>query len=251
MTQNIKPMIRIEKHITLLIFCTTTLIVLFAFTGFGAKEIIKVACVGDSITFGARLDDPDKDSYPAQLQVLLGENYSVENFGVGSLTLIRKGIPTVWNELPKIKAANPDIIIISLGTNDTCGFGSCGDRKCWEYKDDYESDYRDLIDEFSALPSNPKIFIAAPTPMVLETPGLDSERIAGLTVRKPRLQELIGMIKKVAMEKNVRFIDLNEPLDHRPELFTESDGVHPNKAGYRAIAELVWKKLGDQINLPR
>lgn len=239
---------RIEKHVTLLTFFTATLIALFAISGFSTKEKIKVACVGDSITYGARLDDRNKDSYPAQLQVLLGENYSVENFGVGSLTLIRKGIPTVWNELPKIKESNPDIIIISLGTNDTCGFGSCGDRKCWEYKDEYESDYRDLIDELSALPSNPQIFIAAPTPMVLETPGLNSERVAGLTVRKPRLQELTGMIKKVANEKNVHFIDLNEPLDHRPELFTESDGVHPNKDGYRAIATLVWKKLGDQIN---
>jgi len=236
------------KRISFLRYGTVFLIALFAFTGFSTEEKIKVACVGDSITYGARVEDRDKDSYPAQLQALLGERYLVENFGVSSLTLIRKGIPTVWNELPKVKAANPDIIIISLGTNDTCGFGTCGDRKCWEYKDEYESDYLDLIDEFSALPSNPKIFIAAPTPMVLETPSLDSERIAGLTVRKPRLQELIGIIKKVATEKNVHFIDLNEPLDHRPELFTESDGVHPNKAGYRAIAALVWKKLKDQIN---
>ena len=81
--------------------------------------------------------------------------------------------------------------------------------------------------------------------MVLETPGLNSERIAGLTARKPRLQELIGMIKRVASEKNVGFIDLNEPLDHRPELFTESDGVHPNKEGYSAIAALVYKKLSE------
>ncbi len=244
----ISTMQGIEKYIKLFVFCTSILIMVFAISGYTFEKKIKVACVGDSITFGARLDDPDKHSYPAQLQLLLGKNYAVENFGVGSLTLIRKGIPTVWNELPKIKAANPDIIIISLGTNDTCGLGSCGDRKCWEYKDEFEKDYLDLIDELSALPSNPQIFIAAPTPMVLETPGLNSERIAGLTVRKPRLQELIGMIKMVAKEKNVHFFDLNEPLDHRPELFTENDGVHPNKDGYKAIAVLVWKKLKDQIN---
>ncbi|MCC5937625.1 MAG: hypothetical protein JJU34_10100 [Lunatimonas sp.] len=213
-----------------------------AFSSFERKKI-KVACVGDSITYGARLDDRDKDSYPARLQALLGDRFLVENFGESSLTLIRKGIPTVWNVLPKIKESNPDIVIISLGTNDTCGFGTCGDRKCWEYKDEFESDYRDLIDELSALPSKPKIYIAAPTPMVLETPELDRERIEGLTVRKPRLQELIGIIKKITAEKDVHFVDLNEPLDHRPELFTVSDGVHPNKEGYAAIAALVAKQL--------
>ncbi len=232
------------KHIIRLFIYSSLLVVLFSFSEWTGKEI-KVACVGDSITYGARLDDRDNHSYPARLQVLLGEGYEVENFGVGGCTLIRKGIPTVWNELAKIKESNPDIIIISLGTNDTCGMGTCGDRKCWEYKDEYESDYRDLVDELSKLPSKPQIFLCAPSPMVLETPGLNSERIAGLTVRKPRLQELIGMIKRVAREKNVGFIDLNEPLDHRPELFTENDGVHPNKKGYSAIAELVRQKLSD------
>ncbi|WP_299584349.1 GDSL-type esterase/lipase family protein [uncultured Sunxiuqinia sp.] len=207
------------------------------------KNEIKVACIGDSITYGARLDNRDKDSYPAQLQLLLGHRYQVLNFGVGSCTLIRKGNPTVWNQLPRIKEANPDIIIISLGTNDTCGFGTCGDRKCWEYKDEYEEDYRDLIDTLRTLPSNPKIWICAPSPMVLETPGLSPDRVEGLTIRKPRLQELITYIKKVAKDKDTGFIDLNTPLDHKPELFTEKDGVHPNQAGYKAIAELVYQRI--------
>ncbi len=204
---------------------------------------IKVACVGDSITYGARLDNRDLDSYPAQLQLLLGENYEVENFGVGSCTLLRKGRPTVWSELDTIKKTNPDIVIISLGTNDTCGMGTCGDRKCWEYHDEYKGDYLDLVDILATWSSKPKIYICAPTPMVLETPELPDERIAGLAVRKPRLQLLIGMIKKIAKEKNVQFLDLNTSLANRPELFTIKDGVHPNKKGYRAIAELVHEKI--------
>ena len=204
---------------------------------------IKVACIGDSITFGARLSDRDKYSYPAQLQLLLGAGYQVTNFGVGSMTLIRKGVPTVWNELPKINEALPDVVIIRLGTNDTCGMGTCGDRKCWEYKDEYAIDYSDLIDELANLPSRPEIWICAPSPMVLETPGLSTSRMEGLTVRKPRLQELVSIVKRLAREKKVGFIDLNTPLDHRPELFTEEDGVHPNKKGYRAIAELVYQEI--------
>lgn len=218
-------------------------IVLLAIIQACAKKEIVVVCVGDSITYGARLEDRENQSYPAQLQMLLGEDYLVENFGVGGSTLIKKGKPTVWAELPKIKEANPDIVVISLGTNDTCGLGACGDRKCWEYKHEYEDDYRDLIDELLTLPSSPQIFICAPSPMVIETPGLNSERIAGLTVRKPRLQELIDTVRKISKEKNIQFIDLNIPLDHRPELFVEGDGVHPNKDGYKAIAELVFDGL--------
>lgn len=241
MTANIRPSV----FVTLLI-C----LVLFPVIGEGLgwkKEKIKVACIGDSITYGARLEDRDKHSYPAQLQVLLGADYTVQNFGIGSCTLIRKGKPNVWTQLTKISEANPDIIIISLGTNDTCGMGTCGDRKCWEYKDEYEGDYRDLIDFLKELPSKPQIWICAPSPMVLETPELSFERVEGLTVRKPRLQELIGYVKKVAKDKNVGFIDLNTPFSHKPELFTEKDGVHPNRKGYYAIAELVYQEI-EKIN---
>src|SRR5690606_6361080 len=149
-------------------------------------------------TFGARLDDPATDSYPAQLQQLLGEKYKVINLGVGGSTLIRKGIPSVWDELPKIKTAAPDIVVISLGTNDTCGMGTCGDRKCWEYKDEFKGDYLDLIDTLRSFTSNPQIWIAAPSPMVLETPGLSPSRLEDLSIRKPRLQELIAIAREVA-----------------------------------------------------
>ncbi len=226
---------RISMYVILLLLLMTI--------GGCIENEITVVCVGDSITYGARLDDRDRYSYPAQLQLLLGENYVVENFGVGGATLIRKGKPTVWSELKIIKEANPDIIIISLGTNDTCGMGTCGERKCWEYKDEFEADYLDFIDELSKLPSKPQIFLCAPSPMVLETPGLSRERIEGLTTRKPRLQALIAMIKRVVKEKNIRFIDFNTPLDRKTELFTEDDGVHPNRAGYKAIAELVFAAL--------
>ena len=171
-----------------------------------------VACLGDSITFGARLQNPSQDSYPAHLQKILGNNYEVINFGVGGSTLLRKGSPTVWTQLSAVRNSNPNIIIVSLGTNDTCGKGTCGDRKCWEYKNEFQSDYMDFIDSLQSFPTKPKIWICAPSPMVLETSGLSVERVSGLNKRKPRLQKLIKKIKRVVNKKQVNFIDLTHLL---------------------------------------
>lgn len=43
---------------------------------------IKIACIGASITYGSRLKNPVKDSYPGQLQARLGDAFIVKNFGV-------------------------------------------------------------------------------------------------------------------------------------------------------------------------
>lgn len=200
---------------------------------------IRVACIGDSTTQGAGATNRATGSYPAQLQSLLGDRFEVLNFGVGSCTLIRKGQPNVWSTLKRIEAQSvkPDLIVVSLGINDTCG----GSRKCWDHKDDFSGDYRDLVDALRALPSKPRIWMCAPTPMEIETPGIGAERKRDLQERGPRLQELIGHIKEIAKEKNAGFIDLNTPLAGRPGLFT--DGVHLNEDGYRAVAEIIATEL--------
>ena len=45
--------------------------------------MIKVACIGDSITSGFTLLNPRRDSYPSLLQKMLGDGYEVRNFDIG------------------------------------------------------------------------------------------------------------------------------------------------------------------------
>jgi len=241
------PMNRVHPSVAA-IFIWAIAFALPCFTGCAARQPagrVRIACVGDSITYGARLADREKDCYPAQLQRMLGGGAEVMNFGVGSCTLIRKGRPNVWSQLEKIRKSAPDVVIVSLGTNDTCG----GSRRCWNHKDEFPADCRDLIDAIRAFPSRPSVWLCAPTPMVLETPGLSPKRKADLEERRPRLGELIAVIQAVAREKKTGFIDLNTPLAGRADLFTESDGVHPNQAGYLAVAELLCKALKDSRGL--
>ena len=56
-----------------------------------ARKPVRVACIGDSITYGAAIEDRDNQSYPAQLQRLLGDGYDVRNFGRNARTLSSKG----------------------------------------------------------------------------------------------------------------------------------------------------------------
>ena len=88
----------------------------------GQKEnIVKVACIGNSITYGAGIKDKIKDSYPAQLDRMLGKYYKTRNFGFSARTLLSKGDYPYMEENMFFDAIkwNPDIVIIKLGTNDT------------------------------------------------------------------------------------------------------------------------------------
>lgn len=210
-----------------------------------AATPVRVACLGDSITAGARVDAKTR-SYPARLQEVLGEAYEVRNFGLGGATLIKTGRPNVWQKLDDVRKFEPQIAIISLGTNDTVG----GKRKNWEQIERFDEDYAELIDALADLPTKPRIVLCTPTAMVLNTKGLSEGRLANLTERKPRLQKLCIRIRKLAAQhadQNVSLLELNAVLQDRPELLTEGDGVHPNAEGYSAIAKAVAEHIRAQV----
>ena len=65
-------------------------LVSFAVSPLFARERIKVACVGNSVTYGYGLENRETESYPSRLQALLGEEYDVRNFGHSGATLLRR-----------------------------------------------------------------------------------------------------------------------------------------------------------------
>ncbi|MCK5835228.1 MAG: hypothetical protein KAG98_05820, partial [Lentisphaeria bacterium] len=82
---------------------------------------IKVACIGDSITYGAKVENRKKLAYPRQLGLMLGERYTVQNFGASGKTLLKKGNAPYWKTGLYKNALKwqPNIVVIKLGTNDT------------------------------------------------------------------------------------------------------------------------------------
>ena len=55
------------------------------------KSPVKLACVGDSITQG--VGATPGMAWPDQIAKLLGEKWSVKNFGVSGTTLLKEGAP--------------------------------------------------------------------------------------------------------------------------------------------------------------
>ena len=190
-------------------------------------HVTKVACVGNSITAGSGIADPAADSYPSQLQRILGNDWEVRNFGVGGTTLLRKGDFPYWKEkaLEAAKADNPDVVLIMLGTNDT-------KPQNWAFRDEFVHDYEDLIDEFASLTSRPRIFICKPVPAFPGDWGIRDSLIR---------HGILPMIEAVTSGRKVQVIDLYSVLDGKSEYFP--DKVHPNKSGAALIAEAVARAI--------
>jgi lysophospholipase L1-like esterase len=184
-------------------------------------QVIKVACIGDSITEGALVDNPTVNAYPIVLGRLLGTNYQTRNFGVSGRTLLKKGDYPYWNEAAFRQATNfaPNFVTIKLGTNDS-------KPQNWRYKDQFAVDLRAMIDVFANLPSHPKVILCLPVPAYALNFDINPDIIRN---------EIIPIIKQVAREKGAPVVDLYTPLSGRPELF--SDQIHPNIAGAAIIAK--------------
>lgn len=193
--------------------------------------VVRVACLGDSITFGSGAHPPDQFSYPAQLAVRLGEDYDVRNFGVGGATLLFQG-DKPYRDQPPFRAAlqfDPDIVLLLLGANDTCG----APRNNWNHSASFLADARSLLQ--SLRRPGRRIVVALPAPFLPETPGLNAARKADLQSRSPRLEQARGWWREAAQAEGAEIVDLDSTLAPITELV--SDGVHPTHAGYARLAE--------------
>lgn len=191
------------------------------------KDAVRVACIGNSITFGAGIKNRSRDSYPSVLARMLGDSYWVKNFGVSARTMLNKGDHPYMNE-PAYKNAlafNPNIVVIKLGTNDSKSFN-------WKYKADFMKDAQTMIDAFKGLPSQPKIYLCYPSKAYLTGDGINDDIIS---------KEIIPMIKKLAKKNDLSVIDLHTAMDGMPELFP--DRIHPNEKGAQVMAKAVYQSI--------
>lgn len=205
-----------------IILATLLLLSLSSISG----QTIKIACVGNSVTYGMGIENPE-ERYPAQLQVMLGDEYEVGNFGHSGATLLKNGYRPYWN-LPEFKEAldfEADIVIIHLGLNDT-------DPRAWpKYRDEFVKDYINLIDTFKYINPDADVKISRMTPIFSGHSRFESSTRDWYW----QVQDAIEVIAEIS---KVDLVDLHTPLHIRPDLFP--DNLHPTGEGAKIIAETVY-----------
>lgn len=189
---------------------------------------IKVACIGNSITYGAGINNNKQNSYPAQLQAMLGEGYEVKNFGVSATTVLSEG------NYPYIKTKqyeeslkyNPDIVFIKMGTN------AAANRNV-NQRPRFAQEYGKIVDTYRNLPSKPKVILLTPVRSFLERDHSDAVIS----------NEIIPVIKQTAYERGLDIINLHNLFGDRWEEYLMPDKLHPSSIGAGRIATKLYNYL--------
>ncbi len=188
---------------------------------------IRVTCVGDSITQG--IGAGAGESYPDQMQEILGDGYLVCNAGISGSNILKSSSTTFpyWtsSEYTKGKEFQPDIVLMMLGTNDATN-RNWVESSIPNIREQFKEDYRDLIEEYKALDSDPYIFLVLP--MTCYGSG-NQDRMTNLT------NDIIPALKELAEEENVGLIDMHTFTAGHNDWFP--DDLHPNAEAYGIIAE--------------
>lgn len=206
-----------------------------------AQTPVRVACVGNSITYGAGIENRERDAYPAQLQRMLGEGYVVGNFGKSGATLLNKGHrPYIeQKEFQRALTFAGDVVVIHLGINDT-------DPRDWpNYRDYFVRDYLALIDSFRVANPKARILVARMTPITYRHSRFES----GTRDWHEQIQQAIERVAELA---GAQLIDFHAPLYPYP--FMLPDAVHPTAEGAGILAQTVCSAItGDYggLRLPQ
>ena len=195
-----------------------------------AQNIVKVACIGNGVTFGIGVENREKNNFPQQLQYLLGENYKVTNFGVVNAPLLNTGNAgyVKTEAFKKSQAILPDIVFLELGLDEIKSMDTV-------LVSNITNTIESFVDSYLKLSSHPRVVILLPLPIFLN----DSSLLNNSVIKN----KIIPKIQKIAYEKNLEVLDLFSMFIDKQDLFL--DKVHPSSLG----GTLISKRLYELVKL--
>jgi len=196
---------------------------------------IKVACIGDSITYGHGIKNWPKNNYPVLLQELLGDSYHVQSFGVSGRA-VQNNSDQPYRALPHYEesiAYDADIIVFMMGSNDT-------KPENWFGEEAFKTALLDLLDDYTQGEKKPVIYVCT-IPACFFTETSDGE-LTSHDLRPAYADTIAELTQQTALELGYPIIDIHALTEENPQWFAK-DGVHPNNDGAAAIAKAVYKAI--------
>ena len=196
---------------------------------------IKVACVGDSITYGHGVKNWPKNNYPVLLQKLLGDQYHVNSYGVSGRA-VQDNSDQPYRALPHYQesvAYEADIIVFMMGSNDT-------KPENWFGEEAFKNALMDLLDDYTQGEKKPAIYICT-TPACFFMENSEGE-LTSHDLRPAYADTIAEITRQTAEELGYPVIDIHALTKQNPQWFAK-DGVHPNNDGAAAIAQEVFNAL--------
>lgn len=195
------PEVRSRKWVLVLLFCIVSL------SGFAQKKNLNIVYIGDSITQGVQLDNPDKEAPPATATVWLRKQKGLgkvefSNQGVSGFTTV-DFLPSTNTVFPKAdKAAlalnSEDAVLvffIMLGTNDSAITGPNGAPVSPEK---YHDNLKIIIDSLSQHFPESKFVIQKPiwySPNTYNGSMYLQEGLSRLQSYFPQIEKLVSEYK--------------------------------------------------------
>lgn len=192
----------------------------------GKHHMIRIGCIGDSITAGVGSTDSGRFAYPAQLGRYLWKDAIVTNYGNSGKTM-RNDLNDAYNKTNEYKSCLNaahflDVVTIMLGTND-----SNRDRS-WSKEDDelYNASCKEMMD--AILKKNKNIqFVLCTCPAYFGNDGFASTRVVSL------VKKLVTNLS--AENYAVTLFDMRKATASMKDLYP--DTLHPNNQGHMEMAE--------------
>ncbi len=199
------------------------------------KGQIKVACVGDSVTYGHSIKNWQRNNYPALLSKMLGEEYCVKNFGVSGSTVQPDGDqPYIATKAyTQSLSYEADILVFMMGSNDS-------KPENWKGEEAFLMEFNKLLEAYLQSEKKPTVYLC--TPPVAYFPEGVSEGLTNYDIQPQYVQTVNELVKTVAAERGITVIDINELTTDSRDLFGK-DNVHPNNEGAEVIAKAVYAAI--------
>ena len=195
----------------------------------------KVACVGDSITYGHGIYNWPVENYPNVLARLLGEKYHVQSFGVCG-RCVQDFSDQPYREEAHYRrslAYDADILVFMMGTNDS-------KPENWHGEAAFRAAAEELLADYFRSGKRPQVYLCTPATAFFAK-GFTDE-ITMFDVRPGIVDLAAQTIAELASEKGYTLVNIHAVTAPHPEWFA-ADSVHPDNAGAAAIAQAVYHAI--------